>query len=279
VRRLICGALLAAGLSAAELQRDIEFAQVPAADGSKISLKLDISIPEGKGPFPTAIIVHGGGWEGGDKAIEWVQPLFKPLSDAGFVWISINYRLSPQAPYPSMYQDVMTAIQWVDAHAKQYKVDRKRLALIGESAGGHLVALAGTRGKGPAKVAAVVDFYGPHDLVKQIAERDQGDYTAMAKRMFRSTPQPDTEARLREASPIHYVHKGMPPFLFIHGTLDKSVPFNQSPLMCDKMKSVGVACEVIPMEGAPHGMSNWEKNPAWTTYKQPMIAWLKKTLR
>jgi len=270
---------IATAAFATDFRRDIEFAQAPDRDGKPVSLKLDVSIPGGTGPFPTAIIVHGGGWEAGDKAIEWVQPLFAPLSNAGFVWISINYRLSPQAPYPSMYEDVMTAIRWVRKHAKEYKVDTKRLALIGESAGGHLVALAGTRGRGNTRVAAVVDFYGPHDLVKQVAERDQGDYTAMAKRFFRTAPAPDTEARLREASPIHSVHKGMPPFLFIHGTDDKSVPYNQSPLMCDKMKSVGVACEIITIEGAPHGMSNWEKVPAHQKYKEPMIAWLKKVLR
>lgn len=278
MRSLLVFAIAAAAF-AAEVRRDIEFAQAPDRDGKPVSLKLDVSMPDGAGPFPTAIIVHGGGWEAGDKAIEWVQPLFAPLSKAGFVWISINYRLSPQAPYPSMYEDVMTAIRWVRKHAKEYKVDTKRLALIGESAGGHLVALAGTRGRGDTRVAAVVDFYGPHDIVKQVAERDKGDYTAMAKRFFRSAPMPETEARLREASPIHYVHKGMPPFLFIHGTEDKSVPYNQSPLMCDKMKSVGVACEIITVEGAPHGMSNWEKVPAHQKYKEPMIAWLKKTLR
>jgi acetyl esterase len=279
MRLLVLLAVLAGALDGAEMRRDIEFGRAPDREGKPVSLKLDVSIPAGHGPFPAAIIVHGGGWEAGDKAIEWVQPLFGPLTDADFVWFSINYRVSPQAPFPAMYEDVTAAIRWIRKHAAEYKVDPKRLALIGESAGGHLVALAGARGKGDTAVAAVVDFYGPADLVRQVAERDHGDYTAMAKRMLRASPDATTEQLMRDASPIRYVHRGMPPFLFIHGTEDRSVPFNQSPLMCDAMKSAGVACEVIAVEGAPHGMSNWEKSAAFQAYKPKMVAWLVKTLR
>ena len=260
--------------AAAELRKDIEYAKP-----NGISQLLDVSIPEGKGPFPIAIIVHGGGWEAGDKAVEWVQPLFKPLNDAGFVWFSINYRLSPQAPYPAMLEDVFAAVRWVKAHAAEYKGDPRRVALIGESAGGHLVALVGTRGRGDAKVQAVVDFYGPHDFLARARELDHGDYTGMAKRLWRTAPPPDVEQKLKEASPVDSVYKDMPPFLFIHGTADKAVPVNQSPMMCDKMKAAGASCEVILIEGAPHGMSNWEKNPAFQTYKPRMIDWLTKTLR
>ncbi len=271
--RLALFAVLLLPLAAAEGERrlDVEFAKP-----NGISLKLDAWVPAGKGPFPTAIIVHGGGWVAGDKAIEWVQPLFRPLEEAGFGWISINYRLTPQAPFPAMMEDTFAAIDWVNAHAAEYKVDRKRVALIGESAGGHIVAYVGARARGKQGVQAVVDFYGPHDLAAQIRDRDNGNAERLMKQLFQG---PATPEQIRAASPITYVHKGMPPFLFIHGTDDKLVPYNQSPLMCEAMKKVGVPCEVITVQDGPHGMSNWEKKPEWTVYKQPMIAWLKKTLR
>lgn len=244
-----------------------------------LAQKLDVWSPEGKGPFPVAIVVHGGSWVGGDKRIEWVQPLFPVLQRANFVIVTINYRLTPQSPYPAMIQDLETAILWVRKHAKKYKGDKNRIALIGESAGGHMVAYVGAKGRGETKVDAVVDFYGAHDLLQLAQERDNGDLSRIARNLFQKPADNETEWRLREASPIQYVHKAMPPVLFIHGTGDATVPFNQSTLMCDKMKAVGAKCEVFSIEGAPHGMSNWEKNPAYQSWKPKMTEWLQATLR
>ena len=121
-----------------ELRTDIEFAK--AGD---VSLTLDAFVPEGAGPFPTCILVHGGGFTKGDKT-SFIKPLFEPLSKAGFAWFTINYRLAPAHRWPACLDDVETAIRWVRTHAKEYKVDPARIALIGESAGGHLVALLAT---------------------------------------------------------------------------------------------------------------------------------------
>jgi alpha-L-fucosidase 2 len=86
-------------------------------------------------------------------------------------------------------------------------------------------------------------------------------------------------ARLREFSPIDYVHAGIPPFLLIHGTADKTVPYAQSPMLCEKIKSVRGSCEIIAVEGADHGIGKWEENPAYQAYKTKMIHWLRANLR
>ncbi|MEZ5403484.1 MAG: alpha/beta hydrolase [Bryobacteraceae bacterium] len=256
----------------AEWKTDIEFAR--AGD---VSLTLDAWIPEGKGPFPTVIVVHGGGWEAGDKQT-FVQPLFEPLRKSGFTWFTVNYRLAPQHPFPACTDDVFKALEWVKDHAREYKVDRRRIALMGESAGGHIVAYVGARGRGKTSVRAVVDFYGVHDMLKR--EHDRGGISRNLKQLLHlETLDAAADAKLAEASPIQYVHKGMPPFLFIHGTKDAAVPFEQSPMMCEKMRSVGARCEVYPVEDAPHGVGPWEKNPAWQKYKTKMIEWLKQELR
>ncbi len=70
----------------------------------------------------------------------------------------------------------------------------------------------------------------------------------------------------------------MPPFLLIHGTADAQVPFEQSPMMCAKMKEAGARCELFTVEGAPHGIGGWEKVPAHQTYKEKMVEWLQQTL-
>jgi alpha-L-fucosidase 2 len=219
------------------------------------------------------IVVHGGGWVNGTKR-SYVTPIFPVLTKAGFTWFTINYRLAPQHKYPAATEDVDAAIRWVRAHAKEYKVDTRRIALLGESAGGHLVAYAGIKRNKGAEVSAVIDFYGAHDLLKR--EKQRGEVTKNL-REFLGVDKLDEAgiARLREASPITYVKKGLPPFLFIHGTKDAAVPYEQSPLLCDALQKHGNQCEVFTVEGAPHGVGPWEKNPAFQGYKSKMIEWLR----
>src|ERR1700746_1376226 len=134
-------------------QKEIEY-----ANRNGKPLLLDLNVPDGRGPFAAAILVHGGGFDQGSKSQD-VGPLFQPLADAGFAWFSIDYRLAPEAKLPDAVEDVRDAIRWVRGNAGKYHVDVNKLALIGESAGGLLVNYIGTR-QAPG-VAAVVDFYGP----------------------------------------------------------------------------------------------------------------------
>jgi alpha-L-fucosidase 2 len=269
---LLCAALQVTALAFAGETNDIEFAR-PGGE----PLTLDAFVPEGEGPFPTVIIVHGGGWEAGTKRT-YVTPWFEPLSKAGFAWFTINYRLAPRHKFPAAAEDVFAAIRWVKAHAREYKVDVKRIALMGESAGGHLVAYAGVKAGKAERVAAVVSFYGPHDLEQR--SRDMGEIGRNVRQLLGIEEGLSEEnlRRLREASPATYVRKGLPPFLFIHGTKDAAVPYNQSPLMCGKLKAAGNRCEVYTVEGAPHGVGGWEKAPSFQGYKQKMVDWLRVTL-
>ena len=266
---LLLPALLCA--AGGELKTDIEFARV-----GDVSLTLDAWVPEGKGPFATVIVVHGGGWEAGDKQT-FVKPLFPPLSEAGFAWLTVNYRLAPKYPFPACTDDVFRAVEWVKDHAAEYKVDPNRIALMGESAGGHIVAYVGARGRGKTAVAAVVDFYGVHDFL--LMEKRRGLIKNLKQLLGVTELNAEAESRLREASPINYVHGRMPPFLFIHGTKDVAVHYEQSPLMCEAMKAAGARCEVYTVEDAPHGVGPWEKNPAWQGYKKRMVEWLGEVLR
>jgi acetyl esterase/lipase len=252
-------------------------ADVTYAKPGGVALTLDADVPEGEGPFPAAILVHGGGFNQGDKQT-YVKPLFDPLSDANFAWFSINYRLAPQYKYPAAVEDVESAIRFVKSHASDYNVDPNRIALVGESAGGHLVSMVGARNKPDASINAVVSFYGPHDLERRAVERKQISAT---ERDFLGVTElnPKSIAILREASPVTHVQPGMPPYLLIHGTKDEKVPYSQSPEMCEKMKAAGDSCEVFTVDGAGHGIGGWEKVSAHQTYKAKMIDWLKDQLK
>jgi alpha-L-fucosidase 2 len=169
---------------------------------------------------------------------------------------------------------VNAAIVWVKRNAGAYKVDPARIALMGESAGGHLVALAGARHTPATRVAAVVCFYCPTDL--EARSKLLGSPGKNVTQLLGVTGlTPPELARMREASGITYAKRDMPPILFIHGTRDDAVPFAQSTSMCAKMKAVGASCEVFPVPDAPHGVGPWERVPAYQNYKEKMVEWLK----
>jgi len=252
--------------------RDVEYAR-PAG----FSIKLDAHIPPGKGPFPAVILVHGGGWSEGDKDGKFIQPLFGPLDQTGFAWFSINYRLAPQFSYPAPAEDLEAAVRFVKQHAAEYNVNPARIALMGESAGGHLVNVVGA--KNDAGVAAVVCFYGPIDLVEWSKRLEGKPLTSNVQAFFRMHAL-DEEGRshIREASPRIYLNSKTPPFLVIHGTRDEAVSYSQALLTVELLKKRGVPCDLITIPEGVHGVMNWEKDPRFQIYKAPMIAWLQKTL-
>jgi alpha-L-fucosidase 2 len=256
--------------AAANIQRGVEYGRA-----ANQALLLDASVPEGKGPFPAVIIVHGGGWIGGHREYS-VQPLFEPLSNAGFAWFSISYRLaSDLLQFGVAVDDVQTALGFVRQNAAKYNVDPNRIAILGESAGAHLASLAVQRS--PKSAAAVVALYPPTDLVSLAR-----DLTAIPESVRQAIKAAGMEALihgyLREMSPIEHVTKNLPPFLLIHGTSDTVVPYDQSERMLKKLKAAGIPAELITVEGGGHGLRGWERSTRHVGYRQQMIDWLHRHL-
>ncbi len=285
MRKLIFVLSMAVAALWAKDQKDVEFGR----PGGK-PLLLDLHVPDGAGPFPAAILIHGGGFDEGSRSTN-VRPLFDILANAGYAWFSIDYRMAPEFRFPQASEDVATAIRWLHSHAGEYRVDPSRIVLIGESAGGFLVNYAGTHETADTKIAAVVDFYGPVDYGK-LAElrRDHPERFNMNSINrhaangggihFFGAESLDAAglAKLHRSLRIFAVHKGMPPFLAIHGNKDDQVVYEQSPAMCDAMHKVGAVCDLITIEGGGHGMSGW-RAPDMQHWKTEMIAWLNKTLK
>ena len=284
-RVALIGCLAAVLSSAAAMeQKDVVYA---APGGTQ--LLLDLHVPDGAGPFPAAILVHGGGFDEGSKSTN-VRPLFSVLEQAGYAWFSIDYRLAPEFKFAQTKEDLDAAILWLKANAAAYKVNPAKIALIGESAGGFLVNYAATHETPETRVAAVVDFYGPVDYGKLAEQRrdypERFNMTSIRRhaangggtRFFGVAELDQSGLRtLKTISPISAVHKGMAPFLCIHGTKDDQVAFEQSTGMCAAMEAHGAPCELITIEGGGHGMSGW-RAPADQHWKQEMIQWLNRTL-
>lgn len=260
------------------LHRDIEYG---SAGGE--SLKLDVNVPEGPGPFPVALLVHGGGWSGGDKANVGsegrsadITPWFAPLTAAKFTWFSINYRMAPAHRWPACLEDVQTAIRWVKAHAAEFKGDPARIALFGHSAGGQLVCLAATLADDSVRVQAVVGYAPVTDFIYELPAR--GGLGKALQDLHNQPKEPNEQslAILSDTAAINHVKPGLPPFLLLHGDADKTVPYQTSLNFQAKLRASGVICDLITLPGAGHGLLNW--NQFLPDYADQMTAWLREKL-
>lgn len=276
--RAVLLALFLTGLHAEDL-KDVEYGRP-----GKYSLRLDLHIPDGPGPFAAVILVHGGAWVSGDR-INNVQPLLQPLADAGFAWFSISYRLAGDVvrnPLGAALQlgtaetDVRRAVAFVREHASEYRVYPDKIALIGLSAGGQLASMAALSPGANGPVQGVVAFYAPTDLAG--LARTSSLIPDNIREAVQGTVFDDIlMAGLKEFSPINHVTASAPPFLLIHGSDDSIVPFAQSERFRDKLLAAGVACQLYRVEGGGHGIGTWQSEKL-TDYQAPMLRWLKQTL-
>ena len=254
---------------AEEVQTGIEYGEAGDA-----KLVLDACVPKGDGPFPVAVIVHGGGWSGGDRQHD-ITTLFKPLTDANFTWFSIDYRLAPKYRWPACLEDVQTAVRWVKANAADFKGDPNRVAMIGYSAGGQIACMAAVVADESTQVQAVVGLAPPTDLVLDTLRRNGLSESLVG--LFGSESLDDqTRQLLWDASPINHLKLNLPPFLMVHGTADKSVPYQQSLNFQARCKALGVRCDIVTIEGAPHRITAWDTYDS--SYKQKTVDWLRETI-
>jgi acetyl esterase/lipase len=227
---------------------------------------------------PAIVFVHGGGWTEGTR--ERGLPSLLHFVKKGYVAASIEYRLSGEAIFPAQIDDVRAAIAFLRAHANELLIDPRRVAVWGQSAGGHLAALAGTSLEGAARPDVVLDWNGPTDLLepRELArlekrKADQGQPTFAMERLL-GGPMHERRELAMAANPIRWVTPGDPPFLILHGSADAEVSITQSELLRDALAKAGVevTLEVFPGEGH-FGIG---PQPFPGKYYTPMDAFLEK---
>ena len=219
-------------------QENLVYGQVLGA-----GLLADIAVPDGPGPFPVIVSMHGGRWIRGDKrdpsAIDVRQ-----WAGFGYFAMSIDYRLVTCTPAPACYQDALCAIRWVHAHREQYQLDTDRLFLIGMSCGGHLVSLAATLGEGRfERSGGWLDQ--PHTFTAAISVSGAYDLCQLGWGCgWIPTGQPWDDAR-RYASPIEHVAGDNRPQLILHSDDDRSVPIEQATDMVAALEKAGAPHQFV----------------------------------
>jgi acetyl esterase/lipase len=213
---------------------------------------LDILHPKDPSPGkrPGVLLIHGGGWTGGVKEDRMEYAAAKYL-EKGFVVANVEYRLAKVAKAPAAVEDVLRAANWFRDNAKKYNVDPNRIVATGDSAGGHLALMVGMTPKSaklgpPAKVAAVVNFYGITDVEDQLAGPNRRDYAVSWM-----TEDPGLGQRV---SPITYVRKGLPPILTIHGDADETVPYEHATRLTKALLDAGAEATLHTVAGEGHSI-------------------------
>lgn len=217
-----------------------------------VTLKLHTFSPADVEPSDhraAVVFFFGGGWAGGDPKQFYEQA--RALADRGLVAFSADYRVKSRhgtAPLECV-EDAKSAIRWVREHAAELGVDPDRIVAAGGSAGGHIAACTGLITGSEAAGEAQEISSAPNAMILFNPVLDTTEETGFGWQRFA----PERRVAL---SPSHRVRPGIVPTLIMHGTADKTVPFEQAERFTRLMQEAGNWCELVPFAGRGHGFFN-----------------------
>ncbi len=261
----------------------IEYARV----GSD-AMRLDLRVPDGAGPWPVIVYLHSGAWITGDRT---GGPAIRE-AERGYAVASIDYPLAPEHIWPSQIESAKAAVRWLRANAIRYHLDPDRIGAFGTSSGAHIAAVLGTSGgeasleglalgnpQFSSRVKAVIDLYGPTDLLKMDEEKLpcyglSANAPWMPPSLLMGCPIQECREKTMTSNPINYITPDDPPFLIGQGQLDCLVPWQQSQLLYDALVAAGVPVDLYLLPTAQHADAQFGD----PKYLQILDAFLDRTL-
>ncbi len=216
--------------------------------------------------MPCVVFIQGSGW--GKQNCYSTLPMLIDIARMGFVVASVEYRPAFVEPFPGFVSDVKAAIRFLKANSETFGIDPTRIAVWGDSSGGHTALMVGSTGwtkefddgiypEEDSSVCACVGYYGVSEFSPFL---EGGKYA----RPFlfnhilgeEGVKRPDF---CQWISPVTYIHedKDYPPFLLMHGDVDATVPFEQSVFMYNKLRECGKRVDLYKVRGANHGQFFW----------------------
>ncbi|WP_258103437.1 alpha/beta hydrolase [Marinoscillum sp. MHG1-6] len=205
--------------------REVIYTTLPDTPYGDRDLHADVFVPKANGKFPAIIMVHGGGWVSGDKAMQ--IPLAQRLAAKGYVTIAVEYQLAGEAMFPAAVHNIKCAIRWARAHAEEYKIDPDQIVISGCSAGGQLAALVGLTsgiekfegnqgyGQYSSDVKAIIDIDGIVDFLAPASLWVNRKPLTYDSKWFGGSFF-EVPEKWMEASPIFYLKEQSVPMLFIN---------------------------------------------------------------
>lgn len=209
------------------------------------ALRYDAILADGN-PSPAIVCIHGGGWVSGDSAD--MHDVAKYFAEKGFAAFCPQYRLAPLYPYPAAVEDIATFVGYLRGKAESLRILPDAIGVIGNSAGGHLAAMAGLAHDAHKRANAVVDICGLTDLTNMKQNHPPISWDFMGQFMAGI---PADDPKWIEASPIYRVVEDAPPFLIFHGEDDDVVYVQQSEKFYRALQDAGVKAdfEILPGQG------------------------------
>jgi acetyl esterase len=244
---------------------DVEY----RSDGERSWLALMYQ-PQGPGPFPALLEIHGGAWNNGDRRNN--PPLAEGLAASGVVVASIDFRMGGQDPYPSSLADINYATRWLKVHAPDFKAAPATVGGLGVSSGGHLILLSAMRPFDPryaalpfagaagvdATLAYAISLWGvldPYGRYLMAQERGNKELMANHERYFLTTDGMQESNLIRILEQKEKVE--LPPALLIQGTADKGVPQGMVEKVDELYRAAGGDVELALFQDMPHGLAGW----------------------
>lgn len=249
------------------------FAQVDAWFGhTRRDLKMDIIYPEDtENLYPCVIWICGGAWVQMDRSAHMAY--LTELARNGFVVASVEYRTSNEAVFPAQLVDIKSAIRYLRAHSERFRIDPEHFGVMGESAGGHLTAMAalvndpaydvGDYTEYSSQVQAACPWYPPTDVSCFPYDSPLSAAVSPESLMLGKNVMLCKEEALK-ACPVTYVTKDAPPFMILHGMEDHTVPFMQGEILHDKLEEAGCDVKLIAIEGADHADKQFFQEETWS---------------
>ena len=233
--------------------------------------------PQGEGPFPTVLDLHGGAWTRKDRLAE--EPMDRALASSGLLVVAVDLTLAGEAPYPACVQDANHAVRWLKANAQRWNGDVSRLGVFGSSSGGHVAELLAMRPHDPrycahpaagapdvdATVSWVAMRSPPSNTIARFenAERRKNETMIQANRTFFSPWE-----SIHEGNPQEILDRGekvaLVPFLIMQGALDDNVLPAMQERFVESYRAAGGACDYRLFENSTH---EWVAEPGPQTDK------------
>jgi acetyl esterase/lipase len=248
--------------------KDVEYRR----DGGQSWLAM-IYQPQGAGPFPALLDIHGGAWNNGDRTNN--PAIAEGLAASGVVVVSIDFRMGGTAPYPSSLADINYATRWLKMHAADFNADAATVGGLGVSSGGHLIMLSGMRPHDPrytalplagasgvdATLAYLISCWGVLDPYgRYLMAQEKGNQALMAnhERYFLTTD------AMQEASLLTMLQSGesvdLPSALLIQGTADEGVPKGMVENVAGLYRAAGGDVDLALFQDMPHGIAGWTES-------------------